>query len=78
MKKQVNYIEIAKETVILTAAVAVIAAAVYFFFYSTAVIGNHHDFKCSASGHRIFYLWKGIWGKDRLYQHYAPRVFRDI
>lgn len=31
MKKQVNYIEIAKETVILTAAVAVIAAAVYFF-----------------------------------------------
>ena len=29
MKKQVNYIEIAKETVILTAAVAVIAAAVY-------------------------------------------------
>ena len=32
MKKQVNYIEIAKETVILTAAVAVIAAAVYFFY----------------------------------------------
>ena len=31
MKKQVNYIEIAKETVILTSAVAVIAAAVYFF-----------------------------------------------
>ena len=31
MKKQVNYIEIAKESVILTAAVAVIAAAVYFF-----------------------------------------------
>lgn len=31
MKKQVNYIEIAKETVILTVAVAVIAAAVYFF-----------------------------------------------
>ena len=31
MKKQVNYIEIAKETLILTAAVAVIAAAVYFF-----------------------------------------------
>lgn len=31
MKKQVNYIEIAKETVILTAAVVVIAAAVYFF-----------------------------------------------
>ena len=31
MKKQVNYIKIAKETVILTAAVAVIAAAVYFF-----------------------------------------------
>lgn len=31
-EKQVNYIEIAKETVILTAAVAVIAAAVYFFW----------------------------------------------
>ena len=31
MKKQVNYIEIMKETAILTAAVAIIAAAVYFF-----------------------------------------------
>ena len=31
MKKQVNYIEIMKETTILTAAVAIIAAAVYFF-----------------------------------------------
>lgn len=31
MKKKVNYLEIIKETVILTVAVAIIAAAVYFF-----------------------------------------------
>ena len=89
MKKQVNYIEIAKETVILTAAVAVIAAAVYFFLVPShtsvssisglgIVLSNFIPLPCGASGHRIFYLWKGIWGKDRLYQHYAPRVFRDI
>ena len=77
MKKQVNYIEIAKETVILTAAVAVIAAAVYFFLVPS------HASVSSISGLGIVLsnfvpLWKGIWGKDRLYQHYAPRVFRDI
>ena len=96
MKKQVNYIEIAKETVILTAAVAVIAAAVYFFLVPShasvssisglgIVLSNFIPLPLSAITmilnvvlHRIFYLWKGIWGKDRLYQHYAPRVFRDI
>ena len=98
MKKQVNYIEIAKETVILTAAVAVIAAAVYFFLVPShtsvssisglgIVLSNFIPLplsaitmilNCGASGHRIFYLWKGIWGKDRLYQHYAPRVFRGL
>ena len=31
MKKQLNYADILKETVILTGAVAIIAAAVYFF-----------------------------------------------
>lgn len=31
MKKKVNYVEVLKETVILTVAVAIIAAAVYFF-----------------------------------------------
>ena len=31
MKKKLNYIDIIKETVILTVAVAIIAAAVYFF-----------------------------------------------
>ena len=31
MKKQLNYVDIIKETVVLTWAVAIIAAAVYFF-----------------------------------------------
>lgn len=31
MKKKVNYVEVLKETAILTVAVAIIAAAVYFF-----------------------------------------------
>ena len=31
MKKKLNYIDIIKETVILTVAVAIITAAVYFF-----------------------------------------------
>ena len=98
MKKQVNYIEIAKETVILTAAVAVIAAAVYFFLVPShasvssisglgIVLSNFIPLPLSAITMILnvvllvigfFYLWKGIWGKDRLYQHYAPRVFRDI
>ena len=41
-EKQVNYIEIAKETVILTAAVAVIAAAVLFLFGAKPCVSQQY------------------------------------
>ena len=44
MKKKLNYIDIIKETVILTVAVAIIAAAVYFF------LGPSHTSVSSISG----------------------------
>ena len=43
-------------------------------FIPLPLIGDHHDFKRGASGHRLSYLRKGIRGKDRLYQHYAAIV----
>ena len=47
MKKKLNYIDIIKETVILTVAVAIIAAAVYFFLVPS------HTSVSSISGLRI-------------------------
>ena len=40
MKKKLNYIDIIKETVILTVAVAIIAAAVYFFLVPSHTSGS--------------------------------------
>ena len=86
MKKQLDYKNIIKETVILTWAVAIIAAAVYFFLSwncavqlcSPALVCHHHDPERGAPDHRIFYLRKGIWSKDRLYKHCFAAVYRSF
>ena len=83
MKKQLKDTQILLEILILTAAVAIIAAAVYFCqqyfgsWYRTfqlctvAPFRHHHDSERSTSDHRLFYLRKRIWCKNRLHQYHA-------
>ena len=74
MKTKTNYLNILKETFILTVAVAIIAAAVYFFLvpshtsvsstdklYSAPSVCDQHDPEHYSPDHRFFHLWQGIW-----------------
>ena len=74
MKTKTNYLNVLKETFILTVAVAIIAAAVYFFLqqyfrawyctdklYSAPSVCDQHDPEHCSPDHRFFHLWQGIW-----------------
>ena len=82
MQKRWNFAGMIKETGILTAAVAIIAAAVYFFLVpshaSVSSISGLGIVVSNFIGDRFSYLWKGIWGKDSLYEHYAAVVSGDV
>ena len=80
MKKQLKDTQILLEILILTAAVAIIAAAVYFFLVPShtsvssisglgIVLSNFVPLPLS--DHRLFYLRKRIWCKNRLHQYHA-------
>lgn len=49
-----------------------------FQFCAIATVCDHHDFKCGSFDHWIFYLRKGIWGKNGIHQHCASTVYRTF
>ena len=88
--KKINFNEVIKEIIILTAAVAIIAAAVYFFLVPShtsvssisglgIVLSNFVPLplsECGAADHRIFDMRQGIRYKNGLYKHYAACIYR--
>ena len=47
-------------------------------FHTLPIICDHHDPECGTIDHWFYHLWKGIWRKNRLHQHYAPSVPRTV
>ena len=46
--------------------------------YTASAVRDYDDPECGFIGDRFSYLWKGIWGKDSLYEHYAAVVSGDV
>ena len=94
MSKKLNFMEIMKETGILTVAVAIIAAAVYFFLVpshasvssisglgivvSKCVTLPFSEMTMVALIDWICDLWKRIRNQNSIYKHYAAVIFRTF
>ena len=92
MSKKLNFMEIMKETGILTVAVAIIAAAVYFFLVPShasvssisglgIVLSNFVPLPLSAITmilNVVLLLWKRIRNQNSIYKHYAAVIFRTF
>ena len=47
-------------------------------FIPASAVCNHHDPECGTIDHWFYHLWKGIWRKNRLHQHYTSSVPRTV